>query len=95
MEVELRAGPVRTVPVLRLWDRERSSGSSDEWPAPADIAECCGYHIQVSMQSSVLPVADSKNKKSSEPFPGILQLMWSCVLANDVAALLPDGGNFC
>ena len=76
MEVELRAGRGQR----RCYGcgiENEARGSSADWPAPPghtslNVAtrECCHQNPELTQ----LAVADSKGKKSSEPFPGILEL---------------------
>ena len=64
-------------------------GSSADWPAPADVAECC-HQIQVS-RAHTAGSGWFKRKKSSEPFRGIQQ----CGAAFGPTTWLLNGGNFC
>ena len=81
VEVKLRAGRGQRQ-CYGCGIENEARGSSADWPAPADIAECC-HQIQVS-ELPLLAVADSKAKKKFRAFSGD-PAMRSCVLANNVA----------
>ena len=86
-EVELRAGRgQRRCHGCRIENEAR--GSSADQPAPAVIAECCH---QVSRAHTAGSGWFKRRKKSSEPFPGILQ--WEAAFWPTTWLL--NGGNFC
>ena len=72
VEVEL-ARLTRTTPVLRLWDRERSSGFQCWLACFQQTSLNVGYQIKVSRAHTAGSGWFKREKKSSEPFPGILQ----------------------
>ena len=71
--------------------KNEARGSSADWPAPAYIAECF-HQIQVSRAHTAGSGWFKRNKEKFRAFSRD-PAMWSCVLDNDVAALL-NGGNF-
>ena len=81
----------RTAPVVG----SRRVGTNLGVPALTGPLQQTSLNVATKFRSpelTQLAVADSKEKKKFRAFSGD-PVMWSCVLANDVAALL-NGGNF-